>query len=438
MKGKRAALLAALLLLSGCSGAGERVSDSSPEPLLAPQAAAPLQEQAFEEQKTRLWQKEPVRAGSGSFSEPGELSQEQQTVILEFVSLFYESLASLQLQEPDALFSSDAAVSCSGNRAVWEYLIGIRSGAQSDLSLTGYRYELDCQSIEQQADGSLFVRVSEHNRQEFAAYPQAETEQFQLIRQFILQLENGRWKIASHIQFDSLFWMVTGRYAFRRFDSREFPDMPDFTEQEALACFKERKEKLLADAGAARLTWEQGECAPLPAEFPYDREAAVAYAREWVGRRSEEWADYSRNGGNCQNFTSQCLLAGGIPMDIRLPGIWKWVGSSPDNQPRMAGRSASFSGVGEFMDYVQQNEGYGLVASAEEPYYSGEPGDLLHLGPEEGDWRHTVIITDVITDETGRVRDYLVHSNTADLKNFPASAYPYPCQRLIKIYGYNG
>lgn len=86
---------------------------------------------------------------------------------------------------------------------------------------------------------------------------------------------------------------------------------------------------------------------------------------------------------------------------------------------------------------MQANAGYGLIASADAPYYSGQPGDLLHLGPEEGDWRHTVLITDVITDASGQTVDYLVHSNTADLTDFPASAYPYACQRLIKIYGSN-
>ncbi len=40
--------------------------------------------------------------------------------------------------------------------------------------------------------------------------------------------------------------------------------------------------------------------------------------------------------------------------------------------------------------------------------------------------------------EDGTVSDYLIHSNTADVKNFPASAYMLPCQSLTKIYGWNG
>ena len=77
-----------------------------------------------------------------------------------------------------------------------------------------------------------------------------------------------------------------------------------------------------------------------------------------------------------------------------------------------------------------------LSASADAPYYTGEPGDILHMGTEE-DWRHTVIITGVVRDESGQTVDYLVASNTAELKNFPAGAYAYTRQMLIKIWGWN-
>ena len=48
-----------------------------------------------------------------------------------------------------------------------------------------------------------------------------------------------------------------------------------------------------------------------------------------------------------------------------------------------------------------------------------------------------VIISQVIKDREGNTIDYLVNSNTADVKNFPVGAYPNPCQRLMKIYGCN-
>ena len=54
----------------------------------------------------------------------------------------------------------------------------------------------------------------------------------------------------------------------------------------------------------------------LQAQYAYDRQAAAAYADRYVDERNDAWPDYAGSGGNCQNFASQVLLAGGIPMDI--------------------------------------------------------------------------------------------------------------------------
>ena len=48
-----------------------------------------------------------------------------------------------------------------------------------------------------------------------------------------------------------------------------------------------------------------------------------------------------------------------------------------------------------------------------------------------------IVILDVIRDENGLPIDYLLCSNTADLRNFPASAYYYTNRQLTKIIGWN-
>lgn len=53
-----------------------------------------------------------------------------------------------------------------------------------------------------------------------------------------------------------------------------------------------------------------------------------------------------------------------------------------------------------------------------------------------GSWNHAVLIGSVVRDEQGRTVDYLIYSNTSDVKNFPVSAYPIPRQSLTKIYGW--
>ena len=47
----------------------------------------------------------------------------------------------------------------------------------------------------------------------------------------------------------------------------------------------------------------------------YDRAKAVAYAHQWAYSRNPAYYDFSAIGGDCTNFVSQCLRAGGAPMN---------------------------------------------------------------------------------------------------------------------------
>ena len=130
------------------------------------------------------------------------------------------------------------------------------------------------------------------------------------------------------------------------------------------------------------------------------------------------------------------LYSGGIPMDIQGDYIWKWYDDTVSNRGVAWGRSSSWSGVKQFIDYAAGNTGYGLAAEVDAPYDTGEPGDLIHMGVDS-DWRHTVVITQPVSDDSGQVVDYLVDSNTANLQDYPASLYGYTDQILVHILGWN-
>ena len=123
-------------------------------------------------------------------------------------------------------------------------------------------------------------------------------------------------------------------------------------------------------------------------------------------------------------------------MDREGERIWKWYGDTPDQGSGPSGRSASWTGVEEFREYAAQNEGFGLAAAVDSPYEAGQPGDLIQMGFPD-DWNHVVMIADVVRDESGETVDYLIHSNTSDMRDFPASAYPLPCRSLTRIFGWN-
>ncbi len=184
--------------------------------------------------------------------------------------------------------------------------------------------------------------------------------------------------------------------------------------------------------------------AELPtADNEYDRDAAVEYSYLWtdeqtVVRNTEEYSDYSDYGGNCQNFVSQCLHAGGLPMDWQgtYDDQWKWFDDELNYKETKKGRVPSWSETYSFYMYCLNNSDP-IVTLPDANLFTGEPGDVIQYSVN-GYTYHSVIITDVIRDSAGNVIDYLVNSNTADKVDFPMSAYGYSEIRLIKIIGYNG
>jgi RHS repeat-associated core domain len=56
----------------------------------------------------------------------------------------------------------------------------------------------------------------------------------------------------------------------------------------------------------------------------YDRDAAIAYAKQWHNGINEDFYNYSQD---CSNFVSQCLLAGGVKMNsdwYSYKGDYSW------------------------------------------------------------------------------------------------------------------
>ena len=69
----------------------------------------------------------------------------------------------------------------------------------------------------------------------------------------------------------------------------------------------------------------------------YNREKAVEYAHKWAFERNPAYYNFEGIGGDCTNFISQCIHAGGAPMNYTKDVGWYY--SSPNN------RSAAWSSV---------------------------------------------------------------------------------------------
>ncbi len=362
------------------------------------------------------------------------LTGEQKEAIFRYMDRYYEALSSLEMKDLSDLFAVSAAGQKAFHENAWQYMIEMRRMQKSDLRLNDYYYRMWILEAETQEDGSVEVDMGERNLMRFALMPEVISEYPGCWHDFTLVQENGRWVLAGHMQWEGAFWNLLKGHRDQDLETLE----------NAGEVFAARRELLLSQEAEDMKRREEAHNAsgsgPLQGSpacgHAYDREAAVAYARQHVDERNGEWHDYSGEGGNCQNFVSQCLLAGGVPMDTQGDARWKWYGEALSDTSEEAGCTLSWINVDYFYAYARDNSGFGLQAQVDADFTTGQKGDLIMMGTPE-DWNHMVIISEVVKDENGRTIDYMICSNTSDVKDFPASAYPSPRRSLIRILGWN-
>lgn len=154
-------------------------------------------------------------------------------------------------------------------------------------------------------------------------------------------------------------------------------------------------------------------------ELPYNRTAAVNYARRWALSRNPAYYDFEKIGGDCTNFASQCLYAGAGVMNYTRVMGW-YYNSSYDRTP-------SWSGVEYLYNFLVSNKGlgpYARVVSVGEAL----PGDIVQLGTASGDFYHSPVITTVTPA-------ILVAAHSYDVLDRPLSSYTYDQVRFLHIEG---
>lgn len=152
----------------------------------------------------------------------------------------------------------------------------------------------------------------------------------------------------------------------------------------------------------------------------YDRARAYRYARKWAFSRNPLFNDYTGIGGNCTNFVSQCIYAGSCVMNFTP--LLGWYFLSDTN------RTASWTGVQYFYDFITKNQGVGPYGS-ESAVDKLEVGDVIQLGRETEGYYHTLL---VVGSNDG---SYTVSSQSDDAFDRPLNTYEYDFARYIHIDG---
>lgn len=156
----------------------------------------------------------------------------------------------------------------------------------------------------------------------------------------------------------------------------------------------------------------------------YNRASAVAYAKKWAYSRNPDYYDFSRIGGDCTAFASQCLYAGCGVMNFTPVFGWYYLTA--------ADRTPSWTGVEYFYRFLTENaenaEGTGPYAkeiSAEQL----ELGDFVQFGRGTGDFYHTPIVVGFSHGTP------LLAAHTYDTYGKPLTGYRFEKMRCLHILG---
>lgn len=157
----------------------------------------------------------------------------------------------------------------------------------------------------------------------------------------------------------------------------------------------------------------------------YNREKAVAYAHRWAYDRNPRYADFQLMGGDCTNFISQCLHAGGARMNYTREHGWYFI--------NLQKRSPSWSGVEFLFRFLTTNRGagpYASVASAADMM----PGDVVQLKFDgASQFGHSLLVVAVgdIPDNS----NILIATHTYDSDYRPLDSWTGVTYRYLHVEG---
>ncbi len=148
----------------------------------------------------------------------------------------------------------------------------------------------------------------------------------------------------------------------------------------------------------------------------------MAYAHRWAFGRNPAYYDYDSLGGDCTNFASQVLFAGGGVMNPEPVYGW-YYRSANDHAP-------AWTGVEFLCRFLTGNAGPGPAAE-ETDISRVMPGDIVQLSFDGAAFGHSPVIVSV--GERPSPENVLVAAHTFDTDNRPLNTYPYKRARFLHV-----
>lgn len=154
-------------------------------------------------------------------------------------------------------------------------------------------------------------------------------------------------------------------------------------------------------------------------EIPYDRYAAVYYARRWAFGRNPAFYDFENIGGDCTNFASQCIYAGCRVMNYTPTYGWYYIS--------LERRAPAWTGVEYLRNFLVNNRSVGPYGE-EVSKDAVMPGDIVQFGDSPGRFYHSPVIV-------ATYPQILLAAHSNDVMDVPLSYYSYERIRFLHIIG---
>ncbi len=152
-------------------------------------------------------------------------------------------------------------------------------------------------------------------------------------------------------------------------------------------------------------------------EYPLNIQAETEYARRWAFSHNPRYHNFENLGGDCTNFISQCIFAGGAVMNYTRDTGW-YYNSLQD-------RAAAWTGVEFFYRFIVNNKGAGPFGDIV-PVRSAAVGDVIQLG-SGGRFYHSLLVVSI------RSGIPCVAAHTAAAFDRPLTSYHYDELRCMRI-----
>lgn len=159
----------------------------------------------------------------------------------------------------------------------------------------------------------------------------------------------------------------------------------------------------------------------------FNRTAMYNYAYNNYNKRPSQWGNFDELGGDCTNFVSQIIYAGGAPFDTTGNYTWYYKG--------MSNRAPAWTSVTSLHNYLVNNDyigPQGKVASSNAAYIA-MIGDVIQIDfGNDGTYDHS---TSIVHHQTSITSQTTVAAHSSNRWNYPINNFS-GTKRWIHLTGY--